>query len=157
MSVVVRRAEAADADGLTSLVRAYWEFEAIAGFDAPRIAALLANLLTRPELGQCWVAEEGSELVGYLLAVYMFSLEHGGIMAEIDEFFVTPEKRSLKIGTALLDAATAVMKQRGITQLQLQLGRGNARGQRFYEQQGFEHLSGYGLLRKSLHLGRGFA
>ncbi|HEY2780776.1 MAG TPA: GNAT family N-acetyltransferase [Steroidobacteraceae bacterium] len=154
MSVVVRRAEVADAKGLPSLVRAYWEFEGIAGFDASRIAALLASLLARPELGQCWVAEEGGELVGYLLAVYMFSLEHGGVMAEIDEIFVVPERRSLKIGAALLDAATAVMMQLGIAQLQLQLGRGNARGQRFYEQQGFERLSGYELLRKSLRLDR---
>jgi ribosomal protein S18 acetylase RimI-like enzyme len=84
----------------------------------------------------------------------MFSLEHGGVMAEIDEIFVVPERRSLKIGAALLDAATAVMMQLGIAQLQLQLGRGNARGQRFYEQQGFERLSGYELLRKSLRLDR---
>jgi hypothetical protein len=31
------------------------------------------------------VAEQDGQLVGYLLAVYLFSLERGGLMAEIDE------------------------------------------------------------------------
>ena len=71
------------------------------------------TFLSQPQLAvACWVAEEGGRLVGYLLAVYLFSLEHGGMMAEIDEFFVLNEKRSLHIGTALLDAASEAMTTR---------------------------------------------
>ena len=106
-----------------------------------------------PERGQIWVAQEGDRSVGYLLAVYLFSLEHGGLMAEIDEFFVLPEKRSLKIGAALLDAATAAMAHRGIEHIQLQLGKNNLHGKRFYEKHGFQALSGYGLLHKTLPAG----
>jgi len=83
------------------------------------------------------VAEEGGRLVGYLLAVYLFSLEHGGMMAEIDEFFVLSEKRSSRVGTALLGAATRAMTQEGITHMQLQLGSQNLNGKRFYERHGF--------------------
>jgi ribosomal protein S18 acetylase RimI-like enzyme len=73
-------------------------------------------------------------------------------MAEIDELFVTPEKRSLKIGAALLDAATAAMTQRDITHVQLQLGAQNFKAQRFYEEHGFEPPSGYRMMHKSLPL-----
>lgn len=147
---MIRVADASDLSALTSLIERYWEFERIKGFDAVRITSLLADLFRGPDRGQIWIAQLGGRAVGYLLAVYMFSLEHGGLMAEIDEFFVVPEKRSLKIGTALLEAATAAMAQRGITHLQLQLGSNNLNGQRFYEKHGFEVLSAYGLLHKSL-------
>jgi ribosomal protein S18 acetylase RimI-like enzyme len=146
---VIRLADASDLPALTSLIEQYWEFEHIKGFDAERITTLLTDLFSA-DRGQIWVAQEGVRSVGYLLAVYLFSLEHGGLMAEIDEFFVSPEKRSLKIGAALLGAATAVMAQRGITHVQLQLGSSNLQGQRFYELHGFEALSEYGLFHKSL-------
>jgi len=45
--------------------------------------------------------------VGYLLAVFTFSLEFGGICAEIDELFVLPRHRDLGAGAALLDAVKA--------------------------------------------------
>jgi GNAT superfamily N-acetyltransferase len=150
---VIRLADASDLSALTSLIERYWEFERIKGFDAGRINTLLTDLFRSPDRGQIWVAEIDGGPVGYLLAVYLFSLEHGGLMAEIDELFVVPEKRSLKIGAALLEAATAAMEQRGVRHVQLQLGRNNSRGQRFYEQHGFEALSGYGLLHKSLQPG----
>jgi len=150
MGPVIRLADASDSLALTSLIERYWDFEGIERFDAARITALLTDLFNAPDRGQIWIAQEGAQLVGYLLVVYLFSLEHGGLMAEIDEFFVVPEKRSLKIGTALLDAATAAIAQRGITHIQLQLGTHNTHGKRFYEQHGFEALSEYTLLYKSL-------
>jgi GNAT superfamily N-acetyltransferase len=149
MPPVIRIADASDLSALASLIEHYWKFERIKGFDAAHITALLTDLLNAPDRGQIWTAQEGDRSVGYLLAVYLFSLEHGGLMAEIDEFFVLPEKRSLKIGAALLDAATAAIAQRGITRIQLQLGIQNSNGQRFYEHNGFVQLSEYALLGKS--------
>jgi GNAT superfamily N-acetyltransferase len=149
VSQVIRVARHADIEGIAPLVALYWNFENIPGFNRSRIKALFADLLKHPERGHCWIAEEGDQFVGYLLAIYLFSLEHGGMMAEIDEFFVLPEKRSLKIGTALLDAATGAIAQRGIAHLQLQLGADNSRGRGFYQGHGFA-VSGYGLLQKSL-------
>lgn len=150
---VIRIADASDLPALASLIEHYWKFERIKGFDAAHITALLTDLLNAPDRGQIWIAQEGNRSVGYLLAVYLFSLEHGGLMAEIDEFFVLPEKRSLKIGAALLDAATAAMAHRGIEHIQLQLGKNNLHGKRFYEKHGFQALSGYGLLHKTLPAG----
>ena len=150
MRSLVRLARDSDLENLASLVAHYWEFENIEGFDRARIITLLADLLSQPKLGSCWVAEEGGRLVGYLLAVYLFSLEHGGMMAEIDEFFVLSEKRSLHTGTALLDTASQAMTQDGITQLQLQLSSQNSNAKRFYEQHGFRSISGRDILSKTL-------
>jgi GNAT superfamily N-acetyltransferase len=150
MSTIIRLADAADLLDLTSLIQRYWEFEHIEGFKAARIATLLIDLFHAADRGQIWVARQGDRSVGYLLAVYLFSLGHGGLMAEIDKLFVIPEKRAHKIGGALLDAATAAISQHGITHLQL--GIHNTHGKRFYGQHGFEALSEYTLLYRSLQL-----
>jgi GNAT superfamily N-acetyltransferase len=150
MSPIIRLACNSDLEILASLVALYWKFENIAGFDRARIITLLADFVSRPQLGHCWVAEEGGELVGYLLIVYLFSLEHGGLMAEIDEFFVTPEKRSSQVGTTLLESASRVMTREGITHLQLQLATQNSKGKRFYQLHGFRSTSGRHVLSKAL-------
>jgi GNAT superfamily N-acetyltransferase len=150
MPALVRLARDSDADNIAALVALYWKFEDIAGFDRPSITALLEDFLRQPRRGQCWVAEEDGKLVGYLLAVYLFSLENRGMMAEIDEFFVLEDKRASNIGTAMLETACDAMAQEGIVRVQLQLGSQNSNGRRFYERRGFAPLRGYDVLNKSL-------
>jgi ribosomal protein S18 acetylase RimI-like enzyme len=144
----------ADVAGVSALAERYWDFESIAGFDRARIAALLSSLLSQPERGACWVAETEGRLCGYLLAVFMFSLEHGGLMAEIDEVCVSPEFRSGGIGSLLVAHAERDLAQRGLVRLQLQLGVDNDRARQFYERHGFSRRSGYVLLDKPLDAGR---
>ncbi len=100
-----RRARADDIGALTELVEKYWRFEGIAGFDAARIGAQLRRLVSDERLGACWIAEKGGAPVGYLLAVYVFSLEHFGMTAEIDEFFIRPDARGKGLGSRLLKTA----------------------------------------------------
>lgn len=150
MQPMIRVADVADLSALTALIERYWEFERIKGFDAARITTIISDLFRAPDRGRIWIAQEGGQSVGYLVAVYLFSLEYGGLMAEIDEFFVIPEKRSLRIGSALLDAASRTMAQQGIACVQLQLGTRNPSGKRFYERHGFQSLSGYEVLTKTL-------
>ncbi len=107
-------------------------------------------MISLPERGACWVAEHGAAPAGYLLAVYLFSLEHGGMMAEIDELFVRPNVRGAGFGTALLAESEREMTKAGIVRVQLQLGVTNDRARGFYERHGFRSRSGYELLDKAL-------
>jgi ribosomal protein S18 acetylase RimI-like enzyme len=150
----VRPAAVGDISEIASLVERYWEFESIGGFDRTRVETLLGQLLAEPERGACWVAEAESRLCGYLLAVFMFSLEHGGLMAEIDEVCVSPESRSTGIGSLLVARAERDLSERGLMRLQLQLGVDNDRARHFYERHGFSRRSGYVLLDKPLDAGR---
>jgi GNAT superfamily N-acetyltransferase len=146
----IRRATTADIAVLASLVQDYWVFESIAGFDRLRVESLLRDLMADPQRGACWVAEEDGRLCGYLLAVIMFSLEHGGLMAEIDEVFVSREARSAGIGSLLVSCAERDLAGRGMLRLQLQLGIDNPRARLFYERRGFQRRAGYELLDKPL-------
>ena len=146
----IRAALPADVPALLALVRRYWEFEGIERFDALRVELTLQRLLATPALGAAWVASAGGTLAGYLIAVHVLSIEHQGLMAEIDEFFVLPQVRAQGVGAQLLAAAEQALTARGCVRLQLQLGVGNAVARSFYERRGYTSRSGYALLDKPL-------
>lgn len=152
---VIRPATAADAGSLSALVGEYWAFEGIAGFDRIRTAKVLGEFFAGPGLGQAWIAERDGEAVGYLLACFVFSIEHGGLTAEIDEFFLKPGHRGSGLGRRLLEVAEAAFQAAGCTNVALQLGRGNDAGRAFYLRCGYSPRSGYELLDKNLASGRG--
>ena len=119
--MAVRCAKGSDVPQLLALVRRYWQFEGLGTFDALRLEVLLQELIGSRARGQIWVAERAGTLCGYLVLVYVLSLEHQGLMAEIDEFFVLPEARGAGLGSALLAAAEGALKHAGCVRLQLQL------------------------------------
>jgi len=147
----IRPAVPGDIPALLALIRRYWEFEGIRGFAALRIELVLQQLLSGPAApGAIWVAESGGALQGYLIVVLVMSVEHQGLMGEIDEFFVVPQARSEGTGTRLLAAAEAALRQRGCVRLQLQLGAANARAREFYQRHGYAARAGYQLWDKPL-------
>lgn len=148
---LIRRAGAADAPTLLPLIAAYWAFESISGFDPVRLGPQLERLLSTPGLGTGWIASEGGVATGYLLAVYVFSLEHAGLTAEIDEFFVLPELRGSGVGSEMIRRAESEFIDAGCTNVSLQLSRHNDAARRFYRRIGYAERSDFELLEKDLH------
>jgi GNAT superfamily N-acetyltransferase len=149
--VDIRPARPADIPTLLALIRRYWDFEGITGFDALRIELVLKQLLAAPTApGDVWVAESQGALQGYLIVMLVLSIEHRGLMGEIDEFFVLPEARSRGTGGRLLAAAEAALVSRGCVRLQLQLAQGNGSAREFYQHRGYRARAGYELLDKAL-------
>jgi GNAT superfamily N-acetyltransferase len=148
-----RRAAVDDTGALLPLVEEYWRYENVAGFDTQRVGSQLTRLLSAPGLGAGWIAELQGAAVGYLLAVYVFSLEHLGLTAEIDEFFVRPAQRGQGIGAGLLAHAEAEFMRMGCTNVALQLSRDNDSARAFYRRHAYRERSAYELLDKML-LGR---
>jgi ribosomal protein S18 acetylase RimI-like enzyme len=112
--------------------------------------SLLERIISTPSLGAIWVAQSGTKLVGYLVAVFIMSLEHRGLMAEIDELFVVPEARARGAGQTLLFTAEQRLMQKGCVRVQLQLGIDNEAARGFYLRNGYEGRAGFELLDKSL-------
>jgi ribosomal protein S18 acetylase RimI-like enzyme len=139
-----------DVEVLLPLVEQYWRSEAIEGFDATRMRKLLTRVLEDDHLGRAWVATVYGEPAGYLLAVYVFSLEHHGVTAEIDEFCVLPPHRGLGLGHQMLAIAEAQFRVEGCTAVSLQLGRSNDAARKFYRSNGFEDRAGFDLVSKKL-------
>jgi len=148
--MAIRRAAPPDVPQLLTLVRRYWEFEGIGPFEALRTELVLEGLVTQDARGAIWVADEAGRLEGYLILVFVVSVEHGGLMAEIDELYVCEGQRKRGTGGALLSACEAQLRERGCVRLQLQLGLTNEAARGFYTRRGFAARSGYTLLDKPL-------
>ena len=148
--MVVRRAQSGDAAALLPLVAEYWAFERIGGFTPSATQEQLERLLSSPALGAAWMATEAQRPVGYLILVYVFSLEHRGLTAEIDEFFVVAAHRASGVGARLLAEAQAESIRRGCTSISLQIATSNRRAKAFYRRHGYSERSGFELLDKEL-------
>jgi GNAT superfamily N-acetyltransferase len=149
----LQQATLRDVSALLPLVRDYWSFEGISGFDAERVAGQIRRLLSEPGLGSGWIAVADDVAVGYLFAVYVFSLEHLGVTAEIDELFVLPAQRGKGVGAGLLRVAEAEFVRAGCTNVSLQLSRANVRARAFYQRHGYGARAGFDLFDKTLHDG----
>ena len=150
MNDEIRHATAADIGALLPLVEEYWRFEDIAGFESARVGSQLGSALADTRLASAWIALLRGKPVGYLLAVYVFSLEHLGLTAEIDEFFVLPSCRGHGAGSQMLQAAEAEFARAKCTNVSLQLGRGNEAAREFYRRHGYAERAGFELLDKML-------
>jgi GNAT superfamily N-acetyltransferase len=146
----IRRAALPDVPQLLSLVRRYWEFEGLTPFNALRTEVVLEGLISQASRGAVWVADEDGRLVGYLILVFVVSVEHGGLMAEIDELYVCEADRGRGTGGGLLSACEEEVRRRGCVRLQLQIGVGNEAARAFYSRRGFAARAGYTLLDKPL-------
>jgi GNAT superfamily N-acetyltransferase len=112
MNAEIRPATVADVPALVPLVEQYWAFEDITHFDLPQVSRVLSRALSDPARMSGWVARMDGDAVAYLLAAYVFSLEHLGLTAEIDEFFVLPGARGRGLGNRLLQLAEAEFRAR---------------------------------------------
>lgn len=147
----IRHATPGDVPLLLPLVEQYWAFEHLDGFDAQHLAGALAHLLGDARLGAGWIAlADDGTAAGYLLAVYVFSLEHGGLTAEIDEFFVVPGGRNRGLGACLLATAETEFARAGCTNVSLQLAKANVAARAFYHRHGYAARAGFELLEKDL-------
>ena len=79
-------------------------FCAEAGFELgnAHVTKAFAALLADERLGAVWLLATASEIAGYLVLTWCYSMERGGSKAALDDFFVVPHLRSLGLGQAAL-------------------------------------------------------
>jgi len=148
--IEIREASSSDTEQMLPLIEAYWRHDDIAGYEGARLRRQLEEFLCAPAFGRGWLATHSGVAVGYLLCTFVYSFEHGGLMAEIDEFFVGAPYRRQGIGQALLASARSSLAALGCVCLQMQVADGNALARDFYTRQGFEEKAGYRLWLTSL-------
>jgi ribosomal protein S18 acetylase RimI-like enzyme len=149
MATLLRPAGLDDRRSLVGLMR---EFYAEAGYRLveSRAGAAFEELLARPSLGRVWLAEKDGSAVGYIVVTFVFAMEHGGLAAVVDDFFVRPEARGEGLGKAALAAAVRDCESLGVRALRVEVAEHNAVAQAVYRSAGFELLPGHALMRLSL-------
>lgn len=148
--ILIRNIMIDDIKKLLPLICMYWSFEKISNFNDEIVSKRLRYLFSNPHLGNGWMAFAEEEPVGYLIAVYVFSLEHLGSTAEIDEFFILPQYRKTGIGKKLLQTAETEFRRLGCRNVSLQIDKENNAARAFYYKQNYFERNRFELLEKML-------
>jgi GNAT superfamily N-acetyltransferase len=79
----------------------------------------------------------GEPAVGVALLTLRPNVWYDGPVALLDELYVVPAVRDQGLGTALLAAAEAVVRERGAELLEINVDAGDTDARRFYERHGY--------------------
>jgi GNAT superfamily N-acetyltransferase len=130
------------------MVAACHEFCGIASTDARRRAALEPVLRGTP-LGQIWLVGPKMSPVGYVSVGLGWSIELGGPVALLDEFFIREAVRGRGMGAQAIDALAAELAGRGVVALSAEAVDGS-RAQGFFARRGFLRRDGHLLMTRRL-------
>lgn len=145
----MREADRGDVVTLVGLMR---DFYAESGFvlNVARAAAAFEDLLARPELGRIWMIERGGAAAGYIVVTFVFSMEHGGLAAVVDDFYVHPEVRGEGLGKAALAAVRRACEDLGLRAMRVEVGADNAVAQAVYRRAGFKLVPGHAVMQLAM-------
>ena len=95
------------------------------------------GLIEDHSLGRILAARLDGELVGVAVISFLWTLEHGGPAAWLDEVYVEPARRGHGIGKQLIEAAMQVARDNGCIALDLEVDAGHEAAERLYERMQF--------------------
>jgi GNAT superfamily N-acetyltransferase len=135
--VQIRAAAASDLETLshyTAELLVNWNARATAG-DALKV---YEQVLKNPAIGIILVAENNSELRGFVYASYNWRAEFSGETLDLVEMYVEQSSRHKGVGRSLLDALISHARQRNIHRITCQVHSGNSAIERALESAGFD-------------------
>ena len=130
-------AQAADLGPIIQLLRTQLEEHDIV-LTGQALQRATQGLIEDHALGRILTARLGGELVGVAVISFLWTLEHGGPAAWLDEVYVEPSRRGGGIGRKLVEAAMQVARDSGCIALDLEVDEGHEAAERLYERMGFQ-------------------
>ncbi len=137
MTINYRVAAIADLTILLKLVQEFHETERLP-FDETIDCEVLTNFLVDPALGRLWLIQLESDVIGYILITFGYSLEYRGRDVFIDEFYLRPLYRQQGIGTQTLTFVEDACQRLGVQALHLEADFANPDAQRLYHKTGYQ-------------------
>ena len=96
------------------------------------------GLIEDHSLGRILTARLDGQLVGVAVISFLWTLEHGGPAAWLDEVYVEPSHRGHGIGKQLIEAAMQVASESGCIALDLEVDAGHEAAERLYQKMDFK-------------------
>ena len=153
MNISLRTPILSSLDKFLQLIDELFDYEALPQ-KAEQTMVAVKQLLSNPALGQAWfieVEQHGiKHIAGHIIVSYSFSLEHGGKIGLIDQFYLKANWRQHGIGTELLPQLETLVVQDGVKALSLEVNIGNAGARNFYEKHGFTPRRQFCMMTKNL-------
>jgi GNAT superfamily N-acetyltransferase len=107
---------------------------------AQRLEKVLEAVVSDKACGFLLVANANSQIVGVAYVATIRSAEHCGLVAWLEELYVTPGHRCCGIGTALMNAVLERARETGIVAVDLEIDVAHRRAASLYQRFGFRPL-----------------
>jgi GNAT superfamily N-acetyltransferase len=104
------------------------------------LTTAVKGLISDRTRGAIFLARE-SDFIGLAVLAYTWTLEHGGLVAWLDELFVVSAHRGRGVGCALLHHAVDVAREDGCLAVELEVDAKHARAEHLYRREGFARLT----------------
>ncbi|MBC3536868.1 GNAT family N-acetyltransferase [Megasphaera hominis] len=131
---MLRKSTAADLDRVHELISALVGHE----LDYDTFAQIYKEQLNDNDY-YCLLGELDGRVCGVLNMRFDRQLHHGGNVAEVLEFFITPDVRSQGTGARMLEAAEAIAKEHQCVLIEVTSRNIRVDAHRFYMREGMEH------------------
>jgi GNAT superfamily N-acetyltransferase len=121
------------------LVERMAEFYAESNFplNRQRAGEAFEALLADDSLGSVWLVEADAQIVGYLVLTTCFSMEYGGKIAFVDDFYIRSSFRGTGLGTRHLAEVRDLCSRQGFRAMSVEVARSNDAAQVVYRRTGF--------------------
>ena len=129
----------ASPEDVRQLVELMTEFYMEAGYplNRQRAGEAFATLLADNRLGSVWLIEADAQIVGYLVLTICFSMENGGLIAVLDDFYIRAAFRGAGLGTKALAEMRDFCSSNNLRAVSVEVARANAAAQKVYRRTGF--------------------
>jgi GNAT superfamily N-acetyltransferase len=107
---------------------------------ANAVASAVDGVIADNSRGFVLIARQGIKAMGIACVSFVWTLEHGGRSAWLDELYVIPESRNRGIGKTLLAAVLQTVEAAGCIAIDLEVDRTHARAEHLYAREGFTPL-----------------
>ena len=107
-------------------------------FDEKAARNAITGLLQAPKHGEIYLIFRGTQLAGYFVLTFCYSLEFHGRFALLDELYLREPYRRQKLGQGVVGFVEGICRREGIAALRLEVGRDNAPAHSLYRSSGFE-------------------
>jgi len=133
----IRQACLSDVDGLLSLVAGFRE---VLGRGDPKDETLIASLkklLASDDTEFFLAVDEASGCLGYIQQRYRHSIWLSGLEATLEDLYVSPDRRTMGIGTRLVQFAVKRARENGCKAIKLDTNESNRAAISLYRRLGF--------------------
>lgn len=137
--MTIRKVKAEDKALYVELSKGFYSGGAsLHGANLAHIDSTFAECVKGSPFAQAYIIEEDGKPAGFALFSFTWSNESGGMVTLLEELYVAPEFRGLRLGTQFMDWMLDTYKD--MSRIRLEVCRQNDGARRLYERYGFTLL-----------------
>ncbi len=139
MEIIFKKAEISDIKIILVMMSEFYTHEKL-DYNQSVLQSALEGLINNGSAGEVRVINYGSNIAGYFVLTFTYSLEYGGKNALLDELYVRENFRGKGIGRQVLSFIEEFCREKSIHAIHLQVKKFNPLAKRLYTAVGFEEV-----------------